>query len=613
MIKRLKHAKACSLCRRKKIRCDASERPDLRCSKCAMYGVECQYDYDTEHHSITPVKRSEEVRRNTREGHPSQRPSYVETLERRLQAMEELLKKLRSDEETQLCSPTTIARSAPEPPDALPSYSAIRSSRLSLHDFDHASDVESSDEDSEGPSTAVGDRSRYYGKSSSNFLIRTIAGYKADGTSQLLTWSRSGYNTPSQHGSTPPPRDVVSDRPLFEELPPPDLLHKLVDAYFDEFNIYFPLLHRPTFDRCIQEGLHVRDDGFCAIVLLVCANGSRWVDDDRLQRNRGHPPGLHWFERAGRVSSVFLEKPSLYDLQALILTVAYMNGTDAPYGTWTVIGVGLRMAQDVGVHRKKTYSSTPTVDDELWRRAFWVLVAMDRMTSFGMGRPCAIQDEDFDVDPMTECDDEYWMPTDPTARAFEQPPGQPSKVAFANCLMRLLRVLAFALRTIYTTNKSKLLFGFVGPAWKQGVVAELDSALNRWMDTVPAHLRWDPKMQDPTFFAQSAALYASFYQAQICIHRPFLPSRRKPSLASLPSLAICTTAARACVRLLYTQHLRSGLPKCTLCSLLVPLHTAATLLVIALAAGKGKAREREVEEIAEEIGKCFEMLLSTEP
>ena len=53
------------------------------------------------------------------------------------------------------------------------------------------------------------------------------------------------------------------------------------------------------------------------------------------------------------------------------------------------------MAQDVGAHRRKVYSTAPTVEEELWRRAFWVLVAMDRATSFALGRPCAIQDEEY--------------------------------------------------------------------------------------------------------------------------------------------------------------------------------------------------------------------------
>jgi hypothetical protein len=38
---------------------------------------------------------------------------------------------------------------------------------------------------------------------------------------------------------------------------------------------------------------------------------------------------------------------------------------------WSIVGVGIRLAIDVGAHRKKVYSETPTLEDELWRRAFW--------------------------------------------------------------------------------------------------------------------------------------------------------------------------------------------------------------------------------------------------
>lgn len=53
----------------------------------------------------------------------------------------------------------------------------------------------------------------------------------------------------------------------------------------------------------------------------------------------------------------------------------------------------------------------------------------------------------FDIDLPTECDDEYWMVADPEL-AFKQPPGKPSMVAFFNCHLRLLQILAFAMRTI---------------------------------------------------------------------------------------------------------------------------------------------------------------------
>ena len=49
----------------------------------------------------------------------------------------------------------------------------------------------------------------------------------------------------------------------------------------------------------------------------------------------------------------------------------FLDETTAPQGTWTVVGAGVRAALDVGAHRKKMYSPTLNVEEELWRRAFW--------------------------------------------------------------------------------------------------------------------------------------------------------------------------------------------------------------------------------------------------
>ncbi|KAF8825433.1 hypothetical protein HHX47_DHR7000211 [Lentinula edodes] len=112
-------------------------------------------------------------------------------------------------------------------------------------------------------------------------------------------------------------------------------------------------------------------------------------------------------------------------------------------------------------------------------------------------------DEDYDLDMPVECDDEYWEHPDP-AMAFRQPPGKPSTVSAFNTFIRLNVLLSIALRTIYAINKSKILMGFGEVQWEQHIVAELDSALNRWVDSVPDHLRWDPNREDETFFSQSA-------------------------------------------------------------------------------------------------------------
>lgn len=76
------------------------------------------------------------------------------------------------------------------------------------------------------------------------------------------------------------------------------------------------------------------------------------------------------------------------------LAACFLDGFSPPQGPWAMAGIGLRVMQDVGVHRR-AYTKKQTVENELWKRCFWVLVIMDRSFSNLLGRSCAIQDEEY--------------------------------------------------------------------------------------------------------------------------------------------------------------------------------------------------------------------------
>lgn len=130
----------------------------------------------------------------------------------------------------------------------------------------------------------------------------------------------------------------MEDRSTFD-FPPADLLDSLVSSYFDWFNIYTPLLHRPSFERNIREKTHLHDPGFGAVLLMVCALGSRVSDDPRVllaaereeatkwasdRRDGGkeqdegtyHSAGWEWFKQvqSSRLAMSFVPA-RLYDLQ----------------------------------------------------------------------------------------------------------------------------------------------------------------------------------------------------------------------------------------------------------------------------------------------------------
>lgn len=41
------------------------------------------------------------------------------------------------------------------------------------------------------------------------------------------------------------------------------------------------------------------------------------------------------------------------------------------------MGVGVRLAQDVGAHRKRKTMEPMSVEDELWKRAFWCVFSAE--------------------------------------------------------------------------------------------------------------------------------------------------------------------------------------------------------------------------------------------
>lgn len=91
----------------------------------------------------------------------------------------------------------------------------------------------------------------------------------------------------------------------------------LTKLYFENINIFLPLLHRPSFERSIQEKLYLKDEGFASTLLLVCAVGSRWSNDPRvfLEGGTANSCGWKWFDQVQVVRRSLLEPPTLYDLQ----------------------------------------------------------------------------------------------------------------------------------------------------------------------------------------------------------------------------------------------------------------------------------------------------------
>ncbi|KAL4256689.1 ABC-transporter-regulating transcription factor-like protein [Pleurotus pulmonarius] len=538
---------ACDICRHKKS--DSALMPGNRCSNCIAFDSECT-------HNLSKKQGSG----NSAPSASSQ--SYVTGLEERVKALERTIQELRrgssfvqepeSDdaalqeelpaEGVMMLGSETLPR---------PVFEKTSSASPPSQGFDSVDVDELADDLKQ---LHILPAARFFGKSSGFALLNIAMRVKQEYT------ALAHDNKPNIYRAADIPANIpdVAEKTFATtnyEFPEPSLLNSLVETYFSTINLTIALLHRPTFESQLMAKLHLRDHWFGSVVLAICAIASRYSDDPSVIDEEGRDPtlstGEKWFSQIPVVRQSFTmsEAPSLYELQFYSLAVLYYQGTANPQACWLMIGIGMRYAQEVGAHRRTSKVDRPTIQDELWKRAFWSLLFSDRLLCAYVGRPCTIHAEDYDVEYPVEVDDEYWTNPDPEL-AFKQPPGKLSSITAFNLLLKLGEILDTVLRVLYPTNKSKLWTGLpgMGANTERKIVAELDSQLNKWLDSVPELLRWKPQSDDPDIHSLSAHLFCTYYYIQILVHRPFISA--KASGLSFPSLSICVNAARSCAHLL---------------------------------------------------------------
>ncbi|KAL1673774.1 fungal-specific transcription factor domain-containing protein [Schizophyllum commune] len=336
-------------------------------------------------------------------------------------------------------------------------------------------------------------------------------------------------------------------RPSPLTFPEHSFLLELVDLYFKTNESWVPIMHRPTVDRDLANRRYLRDRSYGYLVLTMCALASRHTDDPRVFADRRpgseNSAGWQWWSQVEITRRSYRSAPALCELQTCALGVLFLWGTSVPEDCWKTLSMGIRLAQEVGAHRKRKTANA--IEDELYKRVFWALVIEDIQLSSYMGRPRATTCEDIDLDPVIEAEDEYWLTPE------KQPEGRIGRGVYFNQLIRIIHV-------IYSIKKPRLRSNMSRRDWQLRVVACIDSALNSWRENLPAYLRWSPDETNAELRDQAMLLVAALYLAQIQLHRPFIVAPNTSQ--SFPSLAICANAARTCLRMMERNSKMSFTP-----------------------------------------------------
>ncbi|KAJ6112029.1 hypothetical protein N7523_008090 [Penicillium sp. IBT 18751x] len=385
--------RSCAVCRTRKVRCD-KQSP---CSNCRRANIAC----------IVPSK-----------DHPPrwarrlERPATGEVMER-LRDLENLVKDLSGQLEQANAAAKSTAGSS----------SGVGSPENSMHDVGYSLSASSAQKLGRLV-THDANRSRFVGNSFWSRVNDELEDLKMDAAAQdsdmsdesvscnAMHWTREIDRTPSERHAFIFKHNLADSflnttTPDLREFHPlPSQIPFLLDVYAENFNILGQVVHMPTITKMVRD---LRGD----VTKLTPANEALMfsiyyaaitsMEEDDVYINFGSTKAeLNLKYRLGIEHALakadFLNVPDLVLIQAFTIFISLLRRHDSPRFVWMMVGLVIRMALALGLHRDGTNFDhlTPFVI-EMRRRIWWVICALDVRASEDQGSEFTISTGSFDT------------------------------------------------------------------------------------------------------------------------------------------------------------------------------------------------------------------------
>ncbi|OBT50029.1 hypothetical protein VE04_09487, partial [Pseudogymnoascus sp. 24MN13] len=541
--KRRRIARACDMCRKKKIKCDG-QMP--ACSHCTNYKTECVF-------TQVEKKRS-----------PPKGAKYIEGLENRLGRMENLLRLsglLNEDDggstdlgmlEKRLASRESSKRDASHFSDSIPTSPVAG-------------------DDAEGDAGRGG----YIG-SSSGFSIFSPKGIQwvnektgdqsfqtmiAEATVDDNKWV---YWKPEVFGD-------IFERRIYLQLPQKAEALSLLKDFFENFNCMFPLFHQPTF-------MHL-DGGRVGRVALAVEHRlrvmSNLVPEEEDQKAWGY------LKNAMAVyTELTMRNTDLLSVQALLGMALFMQGTPNPQPSFLLVASAIRLSHSIGLHKRGSGFNLNPIEIEQRKRVFWIGYMLDKDICLRFGRPPVQDDDDMNVE-LPSADPEDNIGNIPLADGK-------GKVNLFRLMCEFSTIVSKVYTQLYSTRASKQSDGEL-----LNTIGELDQQLEEWKDSIPIDFRpeHEIKASHTPLILHVVVLHFGYYNCLTTIHRMsihhgYWTSRLSnfaiQGLNSRPlnprvfsSAALCVSSARASIHLV--KYVPQGDFSCVWLILYYPVSALMTL------------------------------------
>ncbi|KAJ9636639.1 hypothetical protein H2204_005239 [Knufia peltigerae] len=338
-------------------------------------------------------------------------------------------------------------------------------------------------------------------------------------------------------------------------MPPPTVMHILLEAYFDRVHWFIYLFHQPSFmtraDALLSSPSWTRQDMPAIMAMLMASamalkcvlNDPEWTGHSVLTTYALDARSL-LNDFIGEIRNHLidlLDDSQIETVQVCILLGTYYIYHGSPSLAWSILGMAVRTAYALALHCEDT-EDHPQIALQVRHRTWNHVTVADTFSAMIYGRPAGLDAAFAQSQPLSEMDDTMVTLAGATTDEPRNLSSTLSRLPFHILKYRLYTITRRALDTFRLLRLRDPLSSEDQQALISAV-AHIESLLAAWQKEVPAHLSWDDwqnvdpdgpfpaKLQDlnhveegqaKTFYLQAMVLQVTYDSTLILIHRPLL-------------------------------------------------------------------------------------------
>lgn len=179
------------------------------------------------------------------------------------------------------------------------------------------------------------------------------------------------------------------------QLPPRTLVDELLEAYFRHVNPGFPVVDERIFMAQYSACDPLNRPPLLLLHAILVVGAHVLYSHDKEKRDNYKAA---FFRRAKTLFDAGFERNRDATVQAALLLTWHTDGPeDTTANAWFWVGVAVRTAMGLGMHRDADRSTLVPHNKRMWRRVWWLLFQSDVWLSLQYGRPQSIHLDDCNV------------------------------------------------------------------------------------------------------------------------------------------------------------------------------------------------------------------------